>query len=467
MEPTSQTPMTTPWAILGACLLIALLGQAMLIPVDADVSWLITVSERVLAGQRLYVDIFEVNPPASVWLYLPQVALAQALGLRPEAVIVAVTAALAFLSSALTLKNAPDRSKPALLAMALGFAALILPGGLFAQREHYALLLALPLCAMLARQNFSNRITLAAGLISGLLMVIKPHFALAIAFPAGFALWRSREWRPFLIAGAVAAFILFLYALAIWQFAPAYADRLDMLRELYLPMRERWARLLYGPVVLFPAALALLLSWLRKPHLSAFAITLALAALGFTLAALIQGKGYWNHALPAVGLMIVAVVAQASIALIDKRRLAFVALAAVGLGCLSATARIGPPPGLVETLRRVGPANPTMIALGTELATGHPAVRLVDGRWVGSRAALFTAAGVRYRGGRPSANLERWYREDLATVARDIRAGRPDVILVETDDRDWLVREPEIQPLLAGYRTAGAAKGIEIWVKAP
>ena len=41
------------WLILGACLLAAILGQAWLIPVDADVSWLITVSERVLAGQQL------------------------------------------------------------------------------------------------------------------------------------------------------------------------------------------------------------------------------------------------------------------------------------------------------------------------------------------------------------------------------------------------------------------------------
>jgi hypothetical protein len=50
----------------------------------ADTSWLITVCERVLAGERLYVDLIETNPPFSVWLYMPPVALAKALGLSSE-----------------------------------------------------------------------------------------------------------------------------------------------------------------------------------------------------------------------------------------------------------------------------------------------------------------------------------------------------------------------------------------------
>ena len=76
----------------------AILIQSNLIPVDADVSWLITVCERVLGGERLYVDIIEANPPASVWLYIPAVWFAQLLGWRPEAVVVAFAMAVALLS---------------------------------------------------------------------------------------------------------------------------------------------------------------------------------------------------------------------------------------------------------------------------------------------------------------------------------------------------------------------------------
>ncbi|MEO6432656.1 MAG: hypothetical protein ABIO29_01590 [Sphingomicrobium sp.] len=478
MDPAARLHRSTmaPWLILGLCALIALVGQALFIPVDADVSWLITVSERVLAGQRLYVDVFEVNPPASVWLYLPQVALAHSLGLRPEAMIVGIAIMLALLSSALTLRLARRLAEPppsVIFAAALGFVTLILPAGLFAQREHVALLLALPLSVLLAlvaeRRAITLRAAVAAGVASGLIMVIKPHFVLAVATPALLALWRSRAWRQFAIAVAAAAAVVALYALAIWWFAPAYLERLDMLAELYIPMRERWARLLAGPVVLFPAALAMLLLWLRRSRPRTLATMLALAALGFTIAALIQGKGYWNHALPAVALLIVAVAIEALAAPADRRRLTYIALASIALGSVASTARIGPPPGLVATLRSVAPANPTMITLGTELATGHPAVRLVDGRWVGSRAALFTAAGVRYRaaGGRrrPSASLERWYREDLNVLASEIAANRPDVILVEIEDLPWLGREPEVRPLLVDYRRAARAGTIEIWIR--
>lgn len=470
------TDRSTAWAILGACALVAILGQALMIPVDADVSWLITVSEKVIAGQRLYVDVFEVNPPASVWLYLPQVFAAHALGLRPEALIVAVTVALALLSSALTLvlaRGLSDPPSPTSLALALGGVTLILPGGLFAQREHLALLLALPLCALAAlvagKRHVGATRMLLAGVAAGAVIVIKPHFALAIAAPASYAVWRSRSLRPFAIAAVAAAAILAVYAHSIWLFAPAYTARLEMLAELYIPMREGWGRLLAGPVVLFPAALALLLWWLRGPGWRSMAAVLAWCALGFTIAALVQGKGYWNHALPAVALLIVAVTVQAGGAPADRRRLSLVALLALAVGSTFATARIRPPSGLVEALRRVAPPRPAMIALGTELGTGHPAVRLVDGRWVGSRASLFTAAGVRYRtagGSEPrSAELERWYREDLAILARDVRHGRPDVLLVERDDLPWLAREPEIRPLLARYRPAARAGGIEIWLR--
>jgi hypothetical protein len=54
---------------------------------NSDVSWEITLSEKILDGQRLYTDLIEINPPASTFLYLPAVALARAFGLTPEIVV--------------------------------------------------------------------------------------------------------------------------------------------------------------------------------------------------------------------------------------------------------------------------------------------------------------------------------------------------------------------------------------------
>jgi len=69
---------------------------------NTDVSWEITLSEKILDGQRLYTDLIELNPPASTFLYLPAVALARALGLAPEIVVDALVliGALAVVSAA-------------------------------------------------------------------------------------------------------------------------------------------------------------------------------------------------------------------------------------------------------------------------------------------------------------------------------------------------------------------------------
>src|SRR5215204_4209490 len=98
--------------------------QSFLIPLDCDVSWLITVSEKLLAGQRLYVDVIEPNPPASVWLYLPAVWLADRLGLHAEAVVAGAFMAAAVLSVAANLRIAArlrQPPKPLFLAAAIGF----------------------------------------------------------------------------------------------------------------------------------------------------------------------------------------------------------------------------------------------------------------------------------------------------------------------------------------------------------
>ena len=54
-----------------------------------DVSWLITLSERILAGQTPYVDFLELNPPASLLLYLAPVAVARLTGAAPEFMVAA------------------------------------------------------------------------------------------------------------------------------------------------------------------------------------------------------------------------------------------------------------------------------------------------------------------------------------------------------------------------------------------
>jgi len=466
------------WISLAALLLVGLALQFLFVPIDADVSWLITVSERVLSGDRLYVDIFEVNPPASVWLYLPQVALAQAIGLRPETLIVLITSMLATASVIATLRlNDRLAAAPRLpLTLALGFLVLILPGGLFAQREHYALLLALPLAwtMMLVadRKPIETRWLVAAGAAAGLILVIKPQFLFAVALPAAYAGWASGRWRDIAIAAGAGIFVVLLYALAIITLASAYLSLVPMLAEVYGPMREHWPKLIFGVSVATPLALSMI-AWILSPKPAPRKlIVLLLMVVGFTIAVIIQGKGYWNHALPGVALAVVAMVLAAlEIRKPIERRAGTLFVTAVAIGVTATMLMIQPPAGLVTAMRAVAPQRPTVITLGTDLYVGHPATRLVDGRWAGTRAALFTAAGVRYRTRNftdpASTELRHWYDEDIALLERDIAKSRPQVLLVETEDMSWLSKEPASRRILAQYRLVRTVGDIEIWLRRP
>ena len=74
---------TAPWLAVAAVFVAAVLLRQV-VPVNVDVSWYLIVSERMLDGQRLYVDILETNPPMAVSVYWLGVALARAIDVRPE-----------------------------------------------------------------------------------------------------------------------------------------------------------------------------------------------------------------------------------------------------------------------------------------------------------------------------------------------------------------------------------------------
>ena len=465
--------------LLLAATVFAVLVQSLFIPIDSDVSWLITVNEKMLAGQRLYTDVIEPNPPASIWLYTPAVWAAAQLRLRAEAAVVALFILFALCSCAATLRLCDRLSRPPhplVLAASVAFVTLVLPLGTFAQREHAALLLALPVLAGLAviadRQGLSMRAALAIGAAAGMVIVIKPHFALAMVPPLCFAAWRARGLKPVLPVALAAAGVVAGYAMALVAFAPDYFRLLPMLGAVYLPLREQWTTLLRGPVLIMPLAIYALAFILRPRRVDSLAAMFLIGSAGFALAALIQAKGYLNHALPAMalGLVGLALVATQPEIQAQRRRLVLISAAALAGLQLFAMASIQPIPGLAAAVARVAPAKPSMITLGPDLLTGHPLVRNVDGRWVGSRPALFIAAGAHRQlagaSGVERTRLQRWYDSDIESFAADVRQQRPDVILVDVrPEVAWLRNDLRVRQVMAAYRPAARAGAVEVWVR--
>src|SRR3954447_24205966 len=119
-------------------------------PLNHDVAALLQFAERMLHGERLYVDLVDINPPAIFLLDAVPVALAEALRLPVVPTFIAAVLALCAVSFGLSIRllnRLGDGKRPlgALLWPAvLAFVLVAYPLHSFGQREHLLLVFTLP-----------------------------------------------------------------------------------------------------------------------------------------------------------------------------------------------------------------------------------------------------------------------------------------------------------------------------------
>ena len=123
---------------------------------NPDVSWLITMCERILDGETAYVDIFETTPPVPMLLYMPGVIIARLTGVTPETATFAFAYASALVSLGLAARILPKyvadgrQSKWSVLLPA-AVIIFIFPYDVFAEREYFAAAFALPMVSVFVR----------------------------------------------------------------------------------------------------------------------------------------------------------------------------------------------------------------------------------------------------------------------------------------------------------------------------
>ncbi|MFD1843912.1 hypothetical protein ACFSAA_11050 [Sphingomonas qilianensis] len=455
---------------------VALILQAVS-SLDCDVSWLLTAAERVIDGATLYRDIEEVNPPASVLLYMPFVALARRLAMPVEPLtVVAITVLAAFsIAQAGRLLDPPAAARGWLAAVAAGV-LLVLPADVFAQREHVALIASLPMLALLVARSegrdVRTRDALSAGLGAGIMVVIKPHLVLALLPVLASAIARRGTfWRVLGVEWLAFAMVCTVYAVVVLCVFPHYlADMVPLLRLVYLPGRDSWAHLLLGTMVLIPAVAGALTVRLARNRVAPPAMVALLAAAGLVIAALVQGKGYLNHGYPAVALALLAVALQL-VRPGPGRRFGALCGMILALIALFEYARVPEPYALRDAVVGIAPAHPRLIGVSTDFALGHPLTRWVQGRWVGRRGSLWVTGNARQQlresGLTPArrAAFVRAEAEDAAMLAADIVRGRPDIVLVDDEPGTaWIGEHPRLVRAMAAYRPAARVGAIVLWV---
>jgi len=213
------------FAFLAAMLVVAAVSLALRGDATPDVSWLITMCERILNGERAYVDIIETTPPVPMLLYMPGAVIAKYIGGAPETWTFAFAYACAFGSLWLAARILPtyvtDGGRGDWLVLAPAAVALfLLPRDAFAQREYFAAAWALPMTAVFIRHAedqtwppLTDRVL--AAILGGLAIAVKPPlFALPGVLVCLYYWARTRSLSFVLPSGHVLAAAVGLVATA-------------------------------------------------------------------------------------------------------------------------------------------------------------------------------------------------------------------------------------------------------------
>ena len=519
---------SAPWA-LGLALLAALAALWQFhLGVESDDLWLMLCAEKILDGQTAYRDFLENSPPFAILLYVPPVAFARMLGATHETMIVVyglISGGLSLtLAARLVGESGAQRQFGWLTALAAAAAYLLLPDFAFGQRDHLIFALLGPFLVVLALRAIGAPVwrtgAILAGVFAALACAARPHYALALALPVVAALARDGVKpllrAPELVAAALAAAVFAALSLAF--FPDYFHAMLPIALDVYGPDRSSLLALVLKPGV---AAFAMLSAGAAaqnpRPAAKRAGSVFLLAAFGAFAAYFVQGKGFDYHLYVAVAIAVVGYAVRAqgdgfgwrdaalagggfAVALAshiwrdvpDLQALTtllalsgiFAALALVapyggprraflkvcgpafaaggtGMALLGFHYAWFPTPMFEDEVRALGP-HPKIASLSNVSALAHPLVSKVGGVWTLSVIAQmisYDADRVLALGHVDEATrvrLEADKRLDRDRFFHDVAANPPDALLVSETWAAGHFQDDRLAPLLALYRRQDA-----------
>lgn len=303
------------WLLPGVFLVLPLLWVIAYFfpPMNQDVAVILSVAERWFGGERLYIDVIDVNPPLIFMLNLLPVAMAEVLPIGSASALMICVMALAIWATWASyrllgvLRIAEERTIKLLLLPLLLFILIVFPSEMFGQREHLMALGMIPYLLLAAVRCEHKPVawpwSLSIAVLAALGFSFKPHFLIVpVAVEAYLLLVRGPRRAladpvPWLMAGVIA-----VYVLLAWLITPAY---FDFVLPLVMSAYEDIGGTSYGNIVtgkhlapylfvLIPLTIAAFRK--RWPHVTRLT---AVAALAAAIEGVSQDKGWPYHLLPA------------------------------------------------------------------------------------------------------------------------------------------------------------------------
>lgn len=308
-----------PWIIALGSLAIYLA-----VPLTQDVTWLVYCAQKWLAGGTPFtVDFEELNPPFNVALYLPLAWLVNHSPFPGGATVSAGVwgimmlfyLGIRHLLNVQTHHNPPlenDRAHRILIMVAV--ALFLVPLAQIGQREQFVLAFTLPYLLAAAGRADGQRLPLKTqvflGLLAGLGFIIKPYALIVPLLVEGVMARKQRRfWALFNPTSLAIGAVCLLYGVWIVVAFPAYiAFYVPLVTEAYPAFGKNIGRLpptLFSMVVFVPVIAGLVLEFIRKKTLRPHHHVWIAACLGFVFLVLMQGKFFLYHSYPFLGVAFV------------------------------------------------------------------------------------------------------------------------------------------------------------------
>lgn len=286
-------------------------------PVNHDVATLIDVARRWLAGERLYVDVIDVNPPLTMILHAVPVVLERATGLAATTWWVLITAAAVAAAAyacrrlvALAPYGRGHLARDAVPLITL-FVMAAAQAQEFGQREHLMLLAGIPyafLAGIRSERPAPARLALPIAIAAGLGFALKPYFLVIPALIEGYLLLRRGPRGAFAdpVPWIIGAWMAFHAALIAFVTPEYLTHTYPIIVGTYLALGVGPLDVLFGSAMAATTVALLILTPLilvvrREPGY----LVLCLFAIGGVVSCVAQGKGWSYHTLPAVSATII------------------------------------------------------------------------------------------------------------------------------------------------------------------
>ena len=465
------------------------------ISLNLDVAWLLYAAGRMWHGAKLYVDIYEINPPLAVYINLPAVWAARLLGWPEIPVFYAYVILLIGLSLWLcrSLINVVFQTNSQVTRDGIWLSLVLITciGSLdvFGQREHFVFFLTAPyILAAAARAQgkvLDCRVALVIGCLAGLGISFKPYFLVLWVMVEANLAWCGKAagaWRR--LENLAIAGVISVYAGAALIFEPQYLKLVSIIRQVYFGFEISYLSLLLKikKYILIWLLGGLFLLFKRKGPIVAVIHVLFISSTAFLLTALIQKKGWPNHLYPAVAtsvwLLCVALFSeveeldrQRKLTILSCRRVVWATILILMVVFIVKAEELHRDQQsaslwqLLPLVKEQARGKPIYI-FSTNVQPAFPLVNYAGARWPYHFHSLWPLPGIyqaRKAGLLPSEQIEALERWLISTVVTDLVRTPPKLLMVDRsrhkiglgpEDFDFLGyfgRDSRLQELLANY----------------